>query len=119
MRQGAVEDSIDAFYASLASDDDEPAPMPDPFADELVRGAVERRDEIDRLIQAHSENWRLDRMPVVDRNILRLAVHEMTLETTPHAVVIDEALELARRFSNEESVAFVNGVLDAVRRGLS
>jgi N utilization substance protein B len=57
-------------------------------------------------------------MPVVDRNILRLAIYEMTREGTPCVVVIDEAIELARRFSNEESVPFVNGVLDAVRRGL-
>ena len=119
MRQGAVEESLDAFYHSLGSGDDEPAPVPDPFTDQLVRGAFEQRDEIDRVIQAHSENWRLDRMPVVDRNILRLAVYELMRQKTPHAVVIDEALELARRFSNEESVAFVNGVLDAVRRGMS
>jgi N utilization substance protein B len=84
--------------------------------EQLVRGAAERMAEIDRRIAEHSEHWRLERMPAVDRNILRLAVCEMTESTTPPAVVIDEALELARRFSSEESVAFINGVLDAVRR---
>jgi N utilization substance protein B len=68
------------------------------------------------MIGSHSEHWRLERMPAVDRNILRLAVFEMTGTQTPPAVVIDEALELARRFSGEASVAFINGVLDAVRR---
>ena len=63
-----------------------------------------------------SENWRLERMPAVDRNILRLAVYEMTDLETPAPVVIDEALELARQFSGDESVSFINGVLDAVHR---
>jgi len=75
--------------------------------------------EIDDRISRHAEHWRLDRMPTVDRNILRLAVYEMEHGGTPAAVTIDEALELARKFSNEESVQFVNGVLDAVRRELS
>ena len=118
MRQSEVEDSLDAFYESL---NDEPAPADperDDFTEKLVRGTVAESKAIDERILAHSENWRLERMPVVDRNILRLAIYEMTREGTPYAVAIDEALELARRFSNEESVAFVNGVLDAVRRGL-
>ncbi len=71
---------------------------------------------IDQRIQEKSENWRLERMPAVDRNILRLAVYEMTGVGTPAPVVIDEALELARQFSGDESVSFINGVLDAVHR---
>jgi N utilization substance protein B len=67
----------------------------------------------------HAENWRIERMPAVDRNILRLAVYEMVYGGAPAAVAIDEALELARKFSSEESVHFLNGVLDAVHRDLS
>ena len=86
--------------------------------DQLVRGTVEHIEEVDRRISGHAEHWRLERMPIVDRNILRLAVFEMMFSDTPAAVAIDEALELARRYSNEESVQFVNGVLDAVHRDL-
>jgi len=97
----------------------EPRMVPaDDFTENLVQGVIARVSEIDRRIAGHSEHWRLDRMPVVDRNILRLAVFELLAQDTPAAVVIDEALELARRFSNEESVAFLNGVLDAVRKDL-
>src|SRR5690606_13257559 len=85
----------------------------------LVGGTVERMADIDRLLEEASTNWRLDRMPVVDRLILRLGIYELVYEqTTPPAVVIDEALELARRFSTEEAVPFINGVLDAIRRRL-
>ena len=120
MRKQPVEDAVAAYYETLGSDEeDEARPAHDPFMEELARGAAQRAGEIDRTIAGHSEHWRLDRMPVVDRNILRLAVFEMLLGTTPAAVVIDEALELARSFSGEESVAFVNGVLDAVKRDLA
>ena len=91
-------------------------PAAQDFARELVAAATERAAELDQLITASSRNWRLERMSRVDRNILRLAVYEMNELKTPPAVVIDEALELARQFSGEESVAFINGVLDAVRR---
>ena len=86
------------------------------FADPLIRGTLEHRDESDSIIKKHARNWELHRIAAVDRNILRLAVYEMTHGGTPAPVTIDEALELARKFSNEESVQFVNGVLDAVRR---
>jgi len=76
-----------------------------------------RAAQLDGLIQKHAPEWPLDQMAVVDRNILRMAIFEMRHTETPPAVVIDEALELARRFSNEESVHFVNGVLDAVHKG--
>jgi transcription antitermination protein NusB len=117
IRQQRPDEAIAAFYESLyTAEEDEPAALPDPFMEELVRGAMEAMAGIDQQIAGHSEHWRLVRMPVVDRNILRLAVYEMTTIGTPPPVVIDEALELARRFSSEESGAFVNGVLDAIRR---
>jgi N utilization substance protein B len=83
----------------------------------LVRGASGNAPDIDRQITEKSEHWRLERMPAVDRNILRLAVYEMNELKTPPPVVIDEALELARQFSGDDSVSFINGVLDAVHRG--
>lgn len=116
MRKQPVDESIDAFYGTLYSEESAVAPERDAFLEQLVRGTVERVAEIDTLISGHAEHWRLERMPAVDRNILRLAIYEMRHTDTPVAVVIDEALELARRFSTEESVQFVNGVLDAVHR---
>src|SRR5687767_7349364 len=113
MRRTPVEDAIAAFYESLYSEESQEKIGRDSFMEELVKGTVSRMDETDRLITAHSEHWRIERMAAVDRNILRLAVYEMLTGTTPSAVVIDEALELARKFSNEEAVAFINGVLDA------
>ncbi len=117
MRKQPVDESIEAFYGTLSSDDNGEKTPRDAFLEELVRGTVEKAQEIDGLISGHAEHWRLERMPAVDRNILRLAIYELRNTQTPAAVVIDEALELARRFSSEESVQFVNGVLDAVRRG--
>jgi len=118
LRQQSVDDALAAYYQTLDSDDEDPTPEPpDEFMEKLVRGATDQAAAIDQRIVAKSENWRLDRMPAVDRNILRLAVYEMTDVGTPAPVVIDEALELARKFSTDESVAFINGVLDAVHRG--
>lgn len=89
------------------------------FADDLHRLATQREDEVDALIQKHAQNWRLERMPVVDRNLLRTAVAEMLgFPKTPTAVVINETLEIARRYAAPESVNFVNGVLDAIGREL-
>jgi N utilization substance protein B len=89
------------------------------FADDLFRTAVERGDEIDKLIERHAENWRVDRMAAVDRNILRSGVAELlAFPATPRPVIINEALEIARRFSSPESVQFINGVLDSVARDL-
>lgn len=116
MRKQPVGESIDAFYNGLYSEESPLRPEHDEFLEHLVRGTVEKAGEIDALIAGHAEHWRLERMPAVDRNILRLAIYEMRNTGTPAAVVIDEALELARRFSSEESVQFVNGVLDAVHR---
>lgn len=84
-------------------------------AQDLVRGAVEHRDEIDALIRQQADNWRLERMPAVDRNILRLAVYEMLYETeVPKLVVVDEAIELAKKYGSEHSGRFVNGLLDGL-----
>ncbi|MGD0015232.1 MAG: transcription antitermination factor NusB [Bryobacteraceae bacterium] len=112
------EQAVAAYFDTLYSEEHERRPAPDPFMEQLVRGAAARAAEIDQRIAAHSEHWRLERMPAVDRNILRLAIYELLEGASPAAVVIDEALELARRFSGEESVPFINGVLDAVRREL-
>ena len=112
-RRQPVDEAIDAYYDTLYSGE---SPARDPFVTDLVRGTVEHAAGIDEQISKHAQHWRMERMPVVDRNVLRLAVFEMTRVGTPAAVTIDEALELARKFSNEESVQFVNGVLDAIRR---
>jgi N utilization substance protein B len=85
------------------------------FALALVRGVASRREEIDRMIAETSEHWRVDRMPAVDRNILRLAIGELLGPgEVPASVVLDEAIELAKSFGTEASPAFVNGVLDRV-----
>lgn len=90
------------------------------FARGLFEGTVENVQSIDPLLRRHAEHWKLERMAAVDRNVLRLALYELLHHPeTPPAVVINEALELARRFSAAESVDFVNGVLDAVRKALS
>jgi len=112
-RHQPVEEAIDAYYDSLFWDQ---PPERDPFVRSLVEGTVEHLSEVDEQICKHAEHWRMERMPAVDRNILRMAVYEMTQGDTPAAVTIDEALELARKFSGEESVQFVNGVLDAIHR---
>lgn len=119
-RKQEITDALDSFYETLASDEDAPPRTArDEFMEDLVRGTLSKSEEIDRRITAKSENWRLERMPIVDRNILRLAVYEMSELRTPPAVVIDEALELARQFSGDESVSFINGVLDAVHREIN
>ena len=111
-----VKNAIDSFYDTLYSEEEEATdrPVRDEFMEELATGTCAIAEELDRRIQQSSQNWRLERMPMVDRNILRLALYEMIKSGTPRAVVIDEALELARQFSGDESVGFINGVLDAV-----
>ena len=85
------------------------------YAQMLVRGTVDNRERIDELIRGQADNWRLERMPPVDRNILRLAVFEMLHERdTPKLVVLDEAIELAKKFGSEQSGRFVNGLLDGL-----
>jgi transcription antitermination protein NusB len=90
------------------------------FANEIVRGTVQRVEEIDRLLASHAQNWRVERMAVLDRMVLRLATYELLAEPeTPAKVVINEALELTRAYSGDEAVGFVNGVLDGVRKELN
>ncbi|MDE3103877.1 MAG: transcription antitermination factor NusB [Acidobacteriota bacterium] len=87
------------------------------FSEDIFRVATMRQEEIDRLIEAHAANWRLERMPVVDRNLLRCAVAEMLgFPATPAPIIINESLEIARRYAAPESINFLNGVLDAVAR---
>jgi len=115
-RQQPADEVINAYYDTLYSEE---RPERDAFTAELVRGTIAHAAQIDELISRHAAHWRIERMPAVDRNVLRLAVFEITYGGTPAAIAIDEALELARRFSNEESVQFVNGVLDAIHRSQS
>jgi transcription antitermination protein NusB len=90
------------------------------FANRLFEGSIARMKEIDKIIQQHTMNWRLSRMAVVDRNILRLAVFEFLSDNkTPETVVINEALEVAKKFSTHESAQFVNGVLDSIKKDLA
>jgi N utilization substance protein B len=108
-----VSDPVLSFRELRESVAAEPAMVE--FARALVRGVASRREEIDRLIGAASEHWRLDRMPVIDRNLLRLAVYELiSTPDVPPGVVLNEAIELAKEFGTEASPAFVNGVLDRV-----
>ena len=89
------------------------------FAEDLFRVATGRAAEIDSMIEGHAEHWRMERMAAVDRNLMRAAVAELlAFPTTPRAVIINEALEIARRFSSPESVQFINGVLDSVGKEL-
>ena len=89
------------------------------FARQLFRGAVDDVARLDQLVREHAENWRLERMAAVDRSILRMAVYELLhCPETPPRAVINEALEIARRFSGDGSVEFVNGILDSVLRSL-
>ncbi len=89
------------------------------FAEDLFRVATLRQEEIDALITRHSAHWRIERMPAVDRNLLRMAVAELVgFKSTPFPVVINEALEIGRRYCAPESINFLNGVLDSVARSL-
>ena len=111
-------DSIDQIAATFFERHDEPQAVVD-FARLLVRRTVEHVEEIDAVIRRHAEHWRLDRMAIVDRNLLRLATQEfMHDQETPKTVVINEAIEIARRFSSQESPQFINGILDSIKKEL-
>ncbi len=88
------------------------------FANNLVSGALSNLQAIDDKIRTRAEHWRIERMAIVDRNVLRLAVFEFLFSDTPHTVVINEALEIARRFSTFEATQFINGILDAIKLDL-
>ena len=111
----AIDQIATTFFENQAEDSEAVAD----FARQLVKGTVEHVEQIDELIQRHAEHWRLDRMATVDRNLLRLAVQEFLYEKeTPKTVVINEAIEIARRFSALESPQFINGVLDSIKKEL-
>ena len=116
LRQQSVDDALAAYYRTLDSEDEDPTPEPpDEFMEKLVRGATDQAAAIDQRIVAKSENWRLDRMPAVDRNILRLAVHELLWQPdVPPKVAINEAIELAKKFGTADSSRFINGLLDRI-----
>lgn len=122
IRQQAVEAAMNDFYETLYSGDSNDEgeaveqPISDAFMETLVKGTEQNREMLDAVITTKSEHWRVERMPIVDRNILRMAVFEMREVKTPAPVVIDEAVELARQFSSDESIGFINGVLDAIRK---
>jgi len=115
---GAATDALDGLFAGMLDQSGEEKPAePDEvkFAVTIAKGMDGRSDEIDGHIVAASKNWRLVRMPIVDRSILRLATAEMMLmKDIPASVTINEAVELAKRFGEKESRAFVNGILDRI-----
>ncbi len=88
------------------------------FADTLAVGTLREVEAIDAKIRTRAEHWRIERMAIVDRNVLRLAVYEFLFSDTPHTVIINEALEIARRFSTFEATQFINGILDAIKHDL-
>src|SRR5688572_23672877 len=109
-------DSIEHIIANFWPNQDEPPAIMD-FANALAARTIEHVEQIDVLIQRHAEHWRLDRMAIVDRNLLRLATQEFLFDTeTPKSVAINEAIEIARRFSTQESPQFINGILDSIRK---
>lgn len=113
----APEDAIDGVFREHVPEAPE---LVREFAETLVKGTVAAHQEIDALIEKQSSHWRLERLAVIDKAIIRLAVWELQHQPeTPPAVVLNEALELARAFSGDESVKFVNGVLDGIRKSLN
>lgn len=104
-----VEQVMESFWRLIGNPEGDRA-----FPQGLFEGTLEHLDTVDALIREHSERWRLERMSAVDRNILRLGVYELLLGETPKKVVINEALEVTKKFSTPEAVQFINGILDAV-----
>lgn len=109
------EDLTASYWNELGDDSDEKTRE---FANNLVFGALQRLETIDDRIRTRAEHWRIERMAIVDRNVLRVAVYEFLFEDTPNTVVINEALEIARRFSTYEATQFINGILDAIKHDL-
>src|SRR5690348_12191377 len=111
-------DSIDQIVSNFFEQQEETQAVGD-FARQLVIRTVEHVEKIDALIQRHAEHWRLDRMAIVDRNLLRLATQEFLFDKeTPKTVVINEAIEIARRYSIHETPQFINGILDSIKKEL-
>lgn len=111
-----TDDVVRSYWAELGESElDETARA---FATRLATGTLSNLEQLDERIRSRAEHWRISRMAVVDRNILRLAVYEFLYEPTPRTVAINEALEIARRFSTYEATQFINGILDAIKRDL-
>ena len=111
-----ADEVVQSYWAELGESDlDETAIA---FATRLASGTLANLTLLDERIRSRAEHWRISRMAVVDRNILRLAVYEFLYEPTPRTVAINEALEIARRFSTYEATQFINGILDAIKRDL-
>ena len=109
----------DEVRATFWKAGDEVEPEVRGFAEDLFRVAIANQERIDELIAAHSKHWRLERMPAVDRNLLRMAIGEMIgFKSTPFPIVINEALEIGRRYAAPESINFLNGILDTIAREL-
>lgn len=112
--QTDLDAAIALFWREFGGD-----PETRPYADESVRGVLEKREDLDETIRVASDNWRIERMTRVDRNVLRLGTWELKYKTdVPRAVILDEAIELAKRYGSEESGAFVNGVLNQIAENL-
>ena len=112
----STDELVRTYWAELGETDIEDAARE--FATRLAVGTLKHLTELDERIRSRAEHWRIARMAVVDRNILRLAVYEFLFEPTPRTVAINEALEIARRFSTYEATQFINGILDAIKRDL-
>jgi N utilization substance protein B len=130
-----LDEALERFWTGLRTGEPEtaapgaPAAPPGPptaaeaavrlFAEPLIRGTLEHREELDRIIQKHAKNWSLHRMAVVDRNLLRLAAYEMLYRPDiPPVVSINEAVDIAKKYSTDDSGKFVNGILDSLRKEL-
>jgi N utilization substance protein B len=114
---GAAPDEVlRTYWAQLGEPETENSARE--FATRLAAGTLAHLDALDERIRSRAEHWRIPRMAIVDRNILRLAVYEFLYEPTPRTVAINEALEIARRFSTYEATQFINGILDAIKRDL-
>lgn len=111
-----VDDLVRVYWDELGDADVEPSARE--FATRLATGTLAHVAELDERIKSRAEHWRISRMAIVDRNVLRLAVYEFIHEPTPRTVAINEALEIARRFSTYEATQFINGILDAIKRDL-
>ena len=110
------EEVLKSYWVELGDTDVEETARE--FATRLAAGTLSHVDILDERIRSRAEHWRISRMAIVDRNILRLAVYEFLYEPTPRTVAINEALEIARRFSTYEATQFINGILDAIKRDL-
>ncbi len=113
---GSPDKVVGDYFGGLVGDG--PGPV-DPFAERLFRSVADQAPELDAIIRRHAKRWSPERMSLVVRNLLRLAIEEMRWTQTPASVVIDEAVEIGRRFAGDDATAFLNGVLDAARQQLA